>query len=117
MNLSPRHPQLFVDILLIKISVGKVQRREIEEWRGFQRVSCDYNEVPNKQLPNVLLEGASVFRRAFFLAHSLARANKRASRYGLTQNRLRRFFFVSDPTYGNCSKHGSHQKLFDNRPH
>jgi hypothetical protein len=55
-----------VDKLLIHFAVGRLQRREIEQWRGLQPGAFDYNESPNKQLPYVLLEGASFFDVPFF---------------------------------------------------
>ena len=45
-NLSPRHPQDFVDNLLMTYPVGSLQRREIEQRRGLQPGSFDYNEIP-----------------------------------------------------------------------
>jgi hypothetical protein len=45
-NLSPSHPQGFVDNMLITYPVGSLQRREIEQWRGLQPGSFDYNEIP-----------------------------------------------------------------------
>jgi hypothetical protein len=43
---SPRHPQGFVDILLINCPVGSLQREEIQQRRGFQPGCFDYNEIP-----------------------------------------------------------------------
>jgi len=43
-----------------------MQRDEIKQRRGFRQGAFRYNEA-NKQLPYVLLEGASKVRRAFFL--------------------------------------------------
>jgi hypothetical protein len=45
-DLSPSHPQGFVDNMLIIYPVGSLQRREIEQWRGLQPGSFDYNEIP-----------------------------------------------------------------------
>jgi hypothetical protein len=45
-KLSPRHPQHFVDNLLMSYPVGRLQRREIQHWRGLQPASFDYNEIP-----------------------------------------------------------------------
>jgi len=45
-NLSPSHPQAFVDNLCMTYPVGSLQRREIEQRRGLQRGSFDYNEIP-----------------------------------------------------------------------
>jgi hypothetical protein len=45
-NLSPSHPHGFVDNMLITYPVGSLQRREIEQWRGLQPGSFDYNEIP-----------------------------------------------------------------------
>jgi len=43
---SPRHPQGFVDILLINYPVGSLQREEIQQRRGLQPGCFDYNEIP-----------------------------------------------------------------------
>jgi hypothetical protein len=51
----------------MKLLVGEVQRAKSKHWRGFQRGAFGYNEGPTKQLPYILLEGASVIGRAFFL--------------------------------------------------
>jgi hypothetical protein len=45
-KLSPRHPQAFVDKLLMDFPVGALQRREIEQRRGLRPASFDYNEIP-----------------------------------------------------------------------
>jgi hypothetical protein len=45
-NLSPSHPQGFVDNMLMTYAVGSLQRQEIEQWRGLQPGSFDYNEIP-----------------------------------------------------------------------
>jgi len=45
-KLSPRHPQAFVDNLLMDSPVGGPQRREIQHRRGLQPASFDYNEIP-----------------------------------------------------------------------
>ena len=44
--LSPSHPQAFVDNMLMTYPVGSLQRREIEQRRGLQPGSFDYNEIP-----------------------------------------------------------------------
>jgi hypothetical protein len=44
--LSPSHPQAFVDNMFITYPVGSLQRREIEQRRGLQPGSFDYNEIP-----------------------------------------------------------------------
>jgi hypothetical protein len=51
----------------MKLLVGEVQRAKSQHWRGFQRGAFGYNESPTKQLPYILLEGASFIGRAFFL--------------------------------------------------
>jgi hypothetical protein len=51
----------------MEFPVGGPQRREIKHWRGLRRGSFDYNEDPTSSCQYVLLEGASVIRRAFFL--------------------------------------------------
>jgi hypothetical protein len=63
-----------VDKLLIHFAVGRLQRREIKHWRGLQPGAFDYNESPNKQLPYVLLEGASFFDVPFFCVRPALRA-------------------------------------------
>ena len=45
-ELSPGHPHMFVDNMLMTYPVGGLQRREIEQWRGLQPGSFDYNEIP-----------------------------------------------------------------------
>ena len=45
-ELSPGRPQAFVDNLWITYPVGSLQRREIEQRRGLQPGSFDYNEIP-----------------------------------------------------------------------
>jgi hypothetical protein len=45
-KLSPSHPQGFVDNLLMTYPVGSLQRQEIEQRRGLQPGSFDYNEIP-----------------------------------------------------------------------
>src|SRR5258706_13390271 len=46
---SPRHPQGFVDILLINCPVGSLQREEIQQRRGLQLGCFDYNEIPRSR--------------------------------------------------------------------
>ncbi len=45
--------------MCIDFSVGVWQREEIKQWRGLQERCFGYNADTNKQLPNILLEGAS----------------------------------------------------------
>jgi len=57
-----------VDNLWMELSVGALQRREIKQRCGLWRGPFDYNEIPTSSCQYVLLEGASIIRRAFFLA-------------------------------------------------
>jgi hypothetical protein len=65
-DLSPRHPQAFVDNLLIDFSVGALQRQEIEHRRGLQPASFDYNEIPTSSCQSFCWKARHRFDVPFF---------------------------------------------------
>jgi hypothetical protein len=65
-ELSPRHPQGFVGNLCITLSVGGLQRHEIEQWRGLQPGSFDYNEIPTSSCQSFCWKARHSFDVPFF---------------------------------------------------
>ena len=101
----------------MKFPVGAPQRREIKHWRGFRRGAFGYNESPNKQLPYVLLEGASVDSTCLFFSsrHGASRLHI-AARCELPLQRLRRCASPAQAPHRQLS-HGPHPQFLDHRPH
>jgi len=65
-NLSPAHPQRFVDKLLMDFHVGTLQRLEIKHWRGFQRGAFGYNESPTSSCHTFCWKARHDFDVPFF---------------------------------------------------
>jgi len=65
-KLSPRHPQEIVDNLLIDFLVGALQRREIQQRRGLQPASFDYNEIPTSSCQSFCWKARQSFDVPFF---------------------------------------------------
>ena len=65
-RLSPRHPQGFVDNLLMTYPVGSLQRQEIEQRRGLQPGSFDYNEIPTSSCQSFCWKARHSFDVPFF---------------------------------------------------
>jgi hypothetical protein len=65
-KLSPRHPQDFVDNLLMDFRVGRLQRREIKQRRGLQPGRFDYNEVPTSSCQSFCWKARQSFDVPFF---------------------------------------------------
>ena len=112
------HPSLCITcgriFMLETCNATKTQQR-----RGFHRGAFGYNESPTSSCHTILLEGASLFGRAFFLVSTQGasaysaplaspplrvRAERQARHHDLAPDRS------NDP-------HGSHQKLLDHCPH
>jgi hypothetical protein len=73
-KLSPDHPQDNVDKLWMDFLLAACNGNKSSIGAGCGGVLLATMKSPNKQLPNVLLEGASVIRRAFFLPPMLGSA-------------------------------------------
>ena len=65
-RLSPGHPQVFVDNLLMTYPVGTLQRQEIEQWRGLQPGCFDYNEIPTSSCQSFCWKARQSFDVPFF---------------------------------------------------
>jgi hypothetical protein len=73
-RLSPRHPQGFVDNLLMTYPVGSLQRQEIEQRRGLQPGSFDYNEIPTSSCQSFCWKARQSFDVPFFCVRPALRA-------------------------------------------
>jgi hypothetical protein len=78
-KLSPGDPHLFVDNLCMDFDVGAPQRREIEQWRGFQRSAFGYNESPTSSCHTFCWKARQYFDVPFFCA-STRREKRREHR-------------------------------------
>ena len=65
-QLSPAHPQVFVDKMWMKFHVGTPQRLEVEHWRGFQRGAFGYNESPTSSWQTFCWKARHYFDVPFF---------------------------------------------------
>jgi hypothetical protein len=75
-KISPRHPQAFVDNLLMDFHVGTLQRREIEQRRGLQPASFDYNEIPTSSCQSFCWKARHSFDVPFFYVQRAFRPTK-----------------------------------------
>jgi len=57
-----------VDNLLMDFHVGTLQRREIEQRRGLQPASFDYNEIPTSSCQSFCWKARQSFDVPFFYA-------------------------------------------------
>jgi hypothetical protein len=73
-DLSPTHPQVFVDKLCIDFAVGESQRQEIERWRGLQPGRFDYNEIPTSSCQSFCWKARQSFDVPFFCARPALQA-------------------------------------------
>src|ERR1700749_3224603 len=105
--------------MLETCNATKTQQR-----RGFHRGAFGYNESPTSSCHTILLEGASLFGRAFFLV-STQGANAISAPLATPPLRLSCAATASAswersghhaPDRSN-DPHGSHQKLLDHCPH
>jgi hypothetical protein len=55
-----------VDKVLIDFAVGDSQRREIKQWRGFQRGAFGYNESPTSSCHTFCWKARQKFDVPFF---------------------------------------------------
>jgi len=65
-ELSPGHPHAFVDNMLMTYPVGGLQRQEIEQRRGLQPGSFDYNEIPTSSCQSFCWKARQSFDVPFF---------------------------------------------------
>src|SRR6185312_10601159 len=99
--------------MLETCNATKTQQR-----RGFQRGAFGYNESPTSSCHTILLEGASLFGRAFFLVSTQGAAVFSAPLATPPLRLLRRTGMRTRhhaPARSN-DPHGSHQKLLHHRP-
>jgi hypothetical protein len=65
-EMSPAHPQGFVDKLLMNFLVGTLQRLQIEHWRGLQQGAFGYNEGPTSSCHTFCWKARHRFDVPFF---------------------------------------------------